>query len=161
MSILHGPMRLLIGAAIVTAALGHALGLGDGGTAPAGAAPSSAVSAAGAAGADLVVTVGYNAGWRGPILAQAGAYAYIESGFRPTAVSSTGCKGLWQLCPPPADAFDPQANARHAYEKWRRCRGGSFDCDWTPYDQGTANRGWAAGYALAQKAMTGLPNGGQ
>lgn len=162
--LLRGPMRWLIGAAIVTAALGHAFGLGDGGPAPSGstvAAPAGAVSTVGAAGAALVVSVGYNAGWRGPTLAAAGAYAWIESGFRTTAVSRTGCEGLWQLCPPPADAFDPQANADHAYAKWRGCRGGSWDCDWTPYDGGTGNPAWATGYALAQQAMSRLPGGGQ
>lgn len=165
MILLRGPMRWLISAAIVTAALGHAVGLGDGAPASSSAAPApapaSAVSTQGASGAALVVSVGYNAGWRGPTLAAAGAYAWIESGFRPTAVSRTGCEGLWQLCPPPADAFDPQANARHAYAKWRGCQGGSFDCDWTPYDEGATNPGWATGYALAQQAMKGLPGGGQ
>lgn len=164
MRVMHGPMRLLIAAAIVAAALGHALGLGDGGAAPAVPAahePIGAVSVTATSGASLVVGVGYNAGWRGASLAAAGAYAYIESGFRANAVSSTGCRGLWQICPTKPDSFDPQVNANQAHRKWAACRGGSFDCDWTPYDQGAANPGWATGYALAQKAMTGLPKGGQ
>jgi hypothetical protein len=163
MTILHGPMRWLVAAAIVAAALGHALGLGDGGTpaVPAAAGQAGAVSVTATAGATLVVGVGYNAGWRGPTLAAAGAYSWIESGFRPTAVSSTGCRGLWQICPTKPDSFDPQINANQAHRKWAACRGGSFDCDWTPYDQGAANPQWATGYALAQKAMAALPNGGQ
>jgi hypothetical protein len=158
MSLLHGPMRILIVAALVCAALGHALGLGDG-AAP--SAPAGNVPVAAASGAALVVGVGYNAGWRGSVLAEAGAFAYIESGFRADAVSSTGCRGLWQICPTKPDSFDPQTNADQAHRKWAACRGGSFDCDWTPYDQGSANPGWATGHALALHAMAGLPDGGQ
>jgi hypothetical protein len=87
-------MRWLIGAAIITAALGHAFGLGAGSPAPASTRrASAAVSVTAASGAALVVGVGYNAGWRAPTLAAAGAYACFESGFRVTAVSSTGCEG--------------------------------------------------------------------
>lgn len=33
------------------------------------------------------------------------------------AISPTGCRGLWQICPPPDDATNPQANARYAIAK--------------------------------------------
>jgi hypothetical protein len=154
-------MRWLV-AVLVAAGVAQAVLGGHGGAAPAVGQVGSVASAptAGVAGAALVVQVAYEAGWRGQALTDAGAYSWIESGFRPTAVSRTGCEGLWQLCPPPADAFDPAANARHAYAKWQGCGGGSFTCDWTPYDGGTANPAWATGYALAQKAMARLPGGG-
>lgn len=98
----------------------------------------------------------YNAGWRGLDLVQAVAYAWIESGFSAEAVSETGCGGLWQLCPKPSGWSDPQTNANAAYAKWKACRGGSFACDWTPYDGGSNNPGWAEGLKQAQDAVKGV-----
>lgn len=57
--------------------------------------------------------------------------ARSESNFYTEAVSSTGCKGIWQICPPPADAGDPKANARYAVGKWR---GNKDLSDWTKYN---------------------------
>jgi hypothetical protein len=142
----------------VLAAVGALLGQHD--APPAAASARTPVAVGSAAGADLVARVGYNAGWRGAALVDAVAYAYIESAFRPTAVSRTGCVGLWQICPPHPDDMDPQANAGHAFGKWRGCRGGSFACDWDPYDGGPGNPAWWTGRTLGQHAVQALPSGG-
>jgi hypothetical protein len=104
-----------------------------------------------------VMNYAAGAGFTGTALLEAVAYSWIESSFNSTAVSSTGCRGLWQICgqPVPGDLNDPSINAQNAFAKWRACRGGSFTCDWTPYDQGPANRMWAQGYQLAQQAAAG------
>lgn len=122
---------------------------------PGGSTPVTA-----SAGADLAAQVGYNAGWRGETLVEAVAYAGIESNWRRDAVSSTGCIGIWQLCPARQEDFDPQTNANRAHGKWAGCRGGSFDCDWTPYDLGRANPAWPMDYASALQAVAQLPNHG-
>ncbi len=108
----------------------------------------------------MAAKVGYNAGWRSATLVEAVTYNGIESGWNWNAVSYTGCEGGWQICPPRVGDFDPQTNANIAYEKWAACRGGSFDCDWTPYDQGYANPSWNTDYAIAQQAVAALPGGG-
>lgn len=112
--------------------------------------------------AALAAQVGYHAGprWRSSTLVEAVAFAGIESAWRPGAVSSTGCIGLWQLCPTRMIDVDPQINADRAYGKWSGCRGGSFDCDWTPYDQGHASPAWATDYGIAQRVVAALPGGG-
>lgn len=90
------------------------------------------------------------------------AYAWIESGYSPAAHSPTGCVGLWQICGTSVtgDLTDPAVNARAAVAKWKACQGGSFDCDWTPYDFGPANPGWAKGLADGQAAMAALGSPG-
>lgn len=95
------------------------------------------------------------AGGPASAVAEAVAYAWIESGYRSDAVSPTGCVGIWQICPPPPNASDPAVNAQAAVGKWKACRGGSFACDWTPYDLGQANPGWAKGYTDGQAAASG------
>lgn len=112
-----------------------------------------------------VARVAYNAGWRGQDLIDAIAYAGIESSFNEDARSSTGCCGLWQLCP--CVSTDPQANANAAYAKWQAA-GSTFDKDWTPYDQGRANPNWQQFYSQAVAVVSdpslllspgpGLPN---
>lgn len=61
--------------------------------------------------------------------------AYSESGGHEQAVSDTGCEGLWQICPPPPDAFDPHANARYAIAK--REAAGDWS-DWTQFNETAA-----------------------
>lgn len=61
--------------------------------------------------------------------------AYTESRGQERSVSSTGCKGLWQICPPPDDAFDPRANARYAIAKYRSSQGLGA---WTRYNPAAA-----------------------
>lgn len=146
---------LIIGMFVLAA--GQAF-LSHGDLGPAG--PSPQVALASASGADLAARVGYNAGWRGPVLVQAVAYSGIESGWRVDAVSPTGCLGLWQLCPTRQRDLDPQTNADDAHGKWQACDGGSFSCAWDPYDGGSGNPAWGRDYAIAQQAVAGLPNGG-
>ena len=61
--------------------------------------------------------------------------AYTESSGYEKAQSSTGCRGLWQICPPPDDAFDPAANARYAIAKYRSSQGLGA---WTRYNPAAA-----------------------
>jgi hypothetical protein len=91
----------------------------------------------------------------GPVSAvpEAVAYAFIESGYDTAAVSPTGCCDVWQLCPCQGST---SANASAAVAKWKACNGGSFDCDWTPYDGGISNPQWAKGYADGQAAAAQL-----
>lgn len=99
----------------------------------------------------------------GPLSAvpQAVAYAGIESGLDANNVSSTGCTGLWQICATSLNASNPAAltnpltNAQQAVAKWKGC-GGSFSCDWTPYDGGPNNIGWAGWYSQGLSAASKL-----
>ncbi len=138
--------------------MGFPVGGPDGPSAPwwSGSPPSNDAKG----GAALAAQVGHNAGWRGATLIEAVTYAGIESTWGWDAVSSTGCEGGWQICPPRPGDFDPQANAMYAYEKWAACHGGSFECDWTPYDQGHANPAWNIDYTIAVQAVSALPGGG-
>jgi hypothetical protein len=102
------------------------------------------------------------AGFPASAIAEAVAYAGIESSWDPTARSPTGCIGLWQICGTSVhgDLTDPLTNAKAAYAKWKACSGGSFACDWTPYDQGSSNPNWNGYYqqALAVAAHAVAPS---
>lgn len=58
--------------------------------------------------------------------------AWSESGGNDLAVSSTGCVGRYQLCPPPPDARDGRANTRHAIQKWANGQGHGH---WTKFNR--------------------------
>lgn len=102
----------------------------------------------------------YQAGFRDTDLILAIAYAGIESGFDPNAVSPTGCIGLWQICGTQltCNLYDPLCNAKAAYAKWKGA-GGTFDKDWTPYDGGSTNPSWNFYYAEAESAAPSVANG--
>lgn len=91
----------------------------------------------------------------GPAIPEAVAYAWIESGYNDSAVSPTGCCGVWQLCSC-VGSGNIAANASAAVAKYKACNGGSFACDWTPYDLGPANPQWGAGYAAGVQAVASL-----
>lgn len=97
------------------------------------------------------------AGFPVSVLPQAAAYAGIESGWNTNAVSSTGCIGLWQICGTQVsgDLKDPSVNAKAAFAKWKSCNGGSFACDWDPYDQGQSNPNWGTYFNQALQAAGG------
>ncbi len=160
-------MRLMVLSVFLLAVVGKLSGapdglpdmrgaLGGGG----GGGAAQVTTADDASNAVVAARAAYAAGWRGQDLVQAVAYGYIESTLHPTAVSSTGCEGWLQTCPPRAGDLDPQGNAVHAHEKWAACDGGSWRCDWDPYDGGPSNPRWATGYALGLQAVKALPGGG-
>jgi hypothetical protein len=154
-------MMVIVVVVLACAAVGTVLGVGGGATAaPASGATGPSLATTNTSGADLAARVGYNAGWRGTTLVEAVAFSGIESTWGPAAVSPTGCLGLWQLCPTHSRDLDPQTNADDAHSKWAHCSGGSFDCDWTPYDKGHRNPAWSTDYAIAVKAVAALPGGG-
>jgi hypothetical protein len=63
------------------------------------------------------------------VTAEAISESYVESGHDTDAVSSVGCLGLWQGCPPQASYRNPLVNAQMAVSKWRD-GGGSFTKHW-------------------------------